>query len=87
MQKLYEITIPGLSMKTDFPAVRHRLLADFPLVIEVLATTTPATFLIAYVGDDEVDGWIDALTESVATRRMSLGRGQLGSPGRESSAA
>ena len=30
MQKLYEITIPGLSMKADVPAVRHRLLADFP---------------------------------------------------------
>ena len=30
MQKLYEITIPGLSMKVDFPAARHRLLADFP---------------------------------------------------------
>jgi hypothetical protein len=25
MQKLYEITIPGLSIKADFPAVRHRL--------------------------------------------------------------
>jgi hypothetical protein len=87
MQKLYEITIPGLSMKADFPAVRHRLLADFPHVIEVLAMTTPATVLIAYLGEDEVDAWIDALSDSVATRRMCLARGQLGSPLRESTAA
>jgi len=77
MQKLYEITIPGLSMKADFPAVRHRLLADFPYVIEVLAMTTPATVLIAYLGEDEIDAWINALTESVATRRMSLGRSRV----------
>jgi hypothetical protein len=37
MLNLYEITIPGLSMKHDLPAVRHRLLADFPQVVEVLA--------------------------------------------------
>ncbi len=73
MQKLYEITIPGLSMKVDYPAVRHRLLADFPNVREVLAMTTPATVLVVYVGEEEVDAWLDALSDSVATRRMSLG--------------
>jgi hypothetical protein len=73
MQKLYEITIPGLSMKADFPAVRHRLLADFPHVIDVLAMTTPATVLIVYSGGEELDAWIDALSESVATRRISSG--------------
>jgi hypothetical protein len=76
MKKLYEITIPGLSLKIDFPAVRHRLLADFPHVIDVLAMTTPGTVLIVYLGEDEVDAWIDALSESVATRWISLGRGQ-----------
>lgn len=77
MQKLYEITIPGLSMRTDFPAVRHRLLADFPYVMDVLPMTTPATVLITYLGEEEVDAWIDALSDSVATRRMSLGRSGL----------
>jgi hypothetical protein len=84
MAKLYEITIPGLSMRTDFPAVRHRLLADFPDVDEVLATTTPATVLVAYRGEDEVDAWLDALSDSVATRRIGLGLGRpagLASPG------
>ena len=72
MQKQYEITIPGLSMRVDFPAVHHRLLADFPYVVDVLAMTTPATVLIAYTGEPEVDCWIDALSDSVATRRIRL---------------
>ena len=72
MQKQYEITIPGLSMTADFPAVHHRLLADFPDVVDVLATTTPATVLIVYTGEHEVDCWIDALSDSVATRRTRL---------------
>jgi hypothetical protein len=74
MRMFYEITIPGLSMHTDFPAVRHRLLADFPDVVDVLAMITPATVLVVYRGTDEVDAWIDALSESVATRRIGLGR-------------
>jgi hypothetical protein len=73
MQKLYEITIPGLSIRADFPAVRHRLLADFPHVVEVLAMTTPSTVLVVYLGEHELDAWLDALSDSVATRRMSLG--------------
>jgi hypothetical protein len=75
MQKLYEITIPGLSMTADFPAVHHRLLADFPDVVDVLAMTAPATLLVVYGGEPEVDGWIDALSDSVATRRIRLGVG------------
>jgi hypothetical protein len=74
MHKLYEITIPGLSMTADFPAVHHRLLADFPNVVDVLAMTTPATVLVVYTGEQDVDSWIDALSHSVATRRMRLGR-------------
>jgi hypothetical protein len=71
MQKLCEITIPGLSMKVDFPAVRHRLLADFPRVAEVLATTTPATLLIAFHGDQEVDAWFDAITVQLRRHQIS----------------
>jgi hypothetical protein len=74
MQQLYQITIPGLSLKRDFPAARRRLVADFPRVVDVLATTTPATVLVAYLGEDEVDSWLDALSDSVATRRMGLCR-------------
>jgi hypothetical protein len=82
MSRLYEITIPGLSMASDFPAVRHRLLADFPDVVDVLAMTTPATVLVVYHGEDEVDAWLDALSDSVATRRISLGLGRPASDAR-----
>jgi hypothetical protein len=77
MPKLYEITIPGLSMKADYPAVRHRLLADFPRVLEVLATTTPATVQVVFRGQEELDAWLDALSDSVATRRLALGRSHI----------
>ena len=71
MQRLYQITIPGLSMKGNVSGARRRLIADFPRVLEVLATTIPATVLVAYLGDDEVDAWLDALSDSVAIRRMN----------------
>lgn len=87
MQKLYEITIPGLSLKADFPAVRHRLLADFPYVVEVVAMTTPSTVLVVYLGQDEVDDWIEALSDSVATRRVSLGNSRIHSAATTPSAA
>ena len=77
MPKLYEITIPGLSMKADYPAVGHRLLADFPHVLEVLATTTPATVQIVFRGHEELNAWLDALSDSVATRRSGLGRSHI----------
>jgi hypothetical protein len=77
MQNLCEITIPGLSIKAEYRAVRHRLLADFPDVLEVLQTTRPATVLVVFRGEDEFDAWVDALSDSVATRRMSLGRSRI----------
>ena len=70
MQSLYEITIPGLSMSADLPAVRRRLLADFPGVLDVLPMTTPATVLVVYRGEAEVDAWLDVLSDCVATRRI-----------------
>jgi hypothetical protein len=86
-RKLYEITIPGLSMKADLPAVRQRLLADFPQVLEVLAMTTPVTVLVAYTGEDEVDAWCEALSDAVVTRRIGLSRSHIASPVHSSNAA
>jgi hypothetical protein len=70
MQQLYKITVPGLSVKSDYSEVRDRLLGDFPGVIDVLATTAPATLLVLYEGSDEIDAWLAALSESVTTRRV-----------------
>jgi hypothetical protein len=76
MQRICRITVPGLSVKRDFDAARERMLADFPRVHELVATTAPATLLVLYSGPDEVDAWLDALLDAVAgdgveaTRRL-----------------
>lgn len=87
MQKQYQITIPGLSIKGDFPAARRRLIADFPRVLEVLATTIPATVLVTYHGEDEIDAWLEALSDSIAMRRMSPHRRDAADANDTSSAA
>jgi hypothetical protein len=68
MQRISRITLPALSIKRDFEPARRRLLADFPAVHDVLATTTPATLLVLYSGPAEADAWLAALLDSVATR-------------------
>lgn len=87
MPRLYQINIPGLSPKGDFPAARRRLIADFPRVLEAFATNIPATVLVAYVGEDGVDAWLDAVSDSVATRRMRLRRSDAADAKDMSSAA
>jgi hypothetical protein len=71
MQQLYRITVPGLSLKSDFTAVRGRLLADFPAVIDVVATTAPATILVLYRGRDDADAWLAASADAATRRRAS----------------
>lgn len=69
MQKLCMITIPGLSVKRDFTAARRRLLAEFPDIHEVIATTAPGTLLVLSSGSEDVDAWLDTL-DSLASRRV-----------------
>ena len=69
MQKLCRITIPGLSVKRDFTAARRRLLAEFPDVHEVIATTAPGTLLVLSSGSEDVDAWLDTL-DSLASREV-----------------
>jgi hypothetical protein len=71
MQQLYRITVPGLSVKSDFTAVRGRLLAEFPAVVDVIATTAPATVLVVYRGRDEVDAWLVAIADAATHGRAS----------------
>jgi hypothetical protein len=78
MHRVYEITIPGLSLTADLPLVRRRLLADFPRVLEVLATTTPATMLIVYLGEDEIVAWLASLAAATASRRRARDRSGAG---------
>jgi hypothetical protein len=68
MQRLW-ITVPGLSVKRDFTAARRRLLAEFPDIQEVIATTAPGTLLVLSCGPEDVDAWLDTL-RSLATREL-----------------
>lgn len=67
MQRLCRITVPGLAITRDFGAARERLLAQFPNIEEVIATTTPGTLLVLSSGPDELDAWLESLAETVAT--------------------
>lgn len=69
MQKLCRITVPGLSLTRDFTAARRRLLAEFPDIQEVIATTAPGTLLVLCAGPADVDAWLHTL-RSLATREM-----------------
>jgi hypothetical protein len=73
MPRLYMITVPGLEVKSDWRIVHDRLLDDFPLVDDVLPTTTPETLLIVYRGRAHVDEWLDALAEGVLATRPEPG--------------
>ena len=74
MQRLCRITVPALSIKSDFTAARRRMLSDFPNVHEVVATTAPGTLSVVYSGPDEADAWYNALLGSVATTKMRTPR-------------
>lgn len=73
MQRHCRITVPGLSVE-HFSAARGRLLADFPEVHEVVATTAPATVLVLYSGSEDLDAWRGALLDSVVTRVQTTRR-------------
>ena len=77
MPQLYMLTLPGLDVRSDWRAVHDRLLDDFDEIEDVLATTMPATLLIVYGGDPEVDGWLDGVSEAVLSRQPSVGRRRL----------
>jgi hypothetical protein len=74
MHRLCRITVPGLSIESDFAAARERLLAEFPNVHEVIATTAPATLLVLYSGCAEADAWVDALLDSNQTGQVKANR-------------
>jgi putative intracellular protease/amidase len=77
MPLYYSITVPGLSVKRDFTAARERLLADFPDVHEVVATTAAATLLVLYSGQEDPDAWVQTLRELVTGHRVTAASGPL----------
>ena len=67
------LTVPGLKVTTDWASVHDRLLDDFPDVIDVLATTMPATLLIAYAGEANIDAWLEGISDGIRSRRARAG--------------
>ena len=63
-RRLYEITIPGLAIDTEFIDLRRSVLAAFPRVVEVFAMDAPETVLVAYRGEDEIDAWCETLSRA-----------------------
>jgi hypothetical protein len=55
--------VPRLSVKRDFTTARERLLAAFPDVEEVIATTAPGTLLVLSSGTEDVDAWLEVLLD------------------------
>jgi hypothetical protein len=74
VQQLCRIHVPGLSVRYDYVTARQRLLADFPKVREVFATTAPATLLVVHSGPDERDAWRRALLDAIGAHEPSAGR-------------
>jgi hypothetical protein len=61
MQRLCRLTVPGLSISRDFTAARGRLMAEFPNIEQVVATTAPETLVVLFCGAEDFDGWVTAL--------------------------
>jgi len=90
MQKLCRITVPGLVVKRDFTAARRRLLAEFPDIEEVIATTAPGTLLVLSCGAEDVNAWLDTLeplTNHEARKTVKLRRWRDGGLTGDDSAA
>jgi hypothetical protein len=74
MQRLCRITVPGLSVERDFAAARRRLLAAFPDIQEVIATTAPGTLLVLSSGPEDVNAWLDTLDYLTIREVPRIGR-------------
>jgi hypothetical protein len=75
MQTLCRLTVPGLSIKQDFTDARRRLLAAFPDIQEVLATTAPGTLIVVSAGPEDVEAWLRTL-DPLTIRQVPRARGR-----------
>jgi hypothetical protein len=82
MTQLLMLTVPGLEVRSDWSSLHDRLLDDFAEIEDVLATTIPATVLIVYEGDADVDGWLERVGETIEIRRMRATRRRAMTPSR-----
>lgn len=67
--ELFMITVTGLEVKSDWRAVRDRLLDEFADVSDVLPTTIAGTLLITHEGEAQADGWLESIAGAMLARR------------------
>lgn len=72
MQKLYQITVPGLQVSSDWRLVHDRLLDEFSEVTDVLPTTMNGTILIVYEGSDNARAWLETMSETILHLRSQI---------------
>jgi hypothetical protein len=73
MQRLYQVTVAGLEVRSDWRVVHDRLLDEFAEVTDVLATTMNGTILIVYVGSANADAWLQTVSRTVLHLRQRRG--------------
>jgi hypothetical protein len=79
MQQLYQITVPGLEVSSDWRLIHDRLLDEFSEVTDVLPTTMKAAILIVYEGPADADAWLATISETILNfRRASVRGSRLG---------
>jgi hypothetical protein len=76
MPKLYQITVPGLQVSSDWRLIHDRLLDEHPEVTDVLPTTTKGTIMIVYEGPDEAGAWLETVSETILHFRRQVRDGQ-----------
>jgi len=87
MQHLCKITVPHLSISRDYVIVRERLMAQFPNVEDVLATTSPGAIVVLTSGpSDELDAWLALIDETLASNRRASPWGRRGVAGDDTAA-
>jgi hypothetical protein len=80
MQRLYQITVPGLDVASDWQSVHDRLLDEFQEVTDVLATTMKGTILIVYRGTGDAGAWLETISETIVEFRRDRRDGPLRRP-------
>jgi hypothetical protein len=75
MPSLCLITVPGLTVSSDWRLVHDRLLDEFPEVTDVLATTMSETILVVYeyAAPSDASRWLDTVSETLLHRGQRWG--------------
>jgi hypothetical protein len=71
-RRLCRVPLPRLPLETN--ELCMRLLRAFPAVIEVAVAPEASALLVVCLGAEDVDGWIDAISELLAEGPKPLRR-------------